>query len=571
MRTRLLKWTVLGLALVLAPSAARAGSSPVKGTPSAKTGVQTDGIEGPREVNLAAVPQMTEGQMAALRETPPLRTGFSPAQYAAAKAAATAASNALGGGSAQNAMPSRAGGGPEGTPAATVGFHGVHQGCGGSWVPPDQALAVNQSFVVQGVNACIAVYSKSGVLQPGFPKDLNTFFGLPASKHFLFDPRAIYDWVHNRWILVVADCKFCNTGSQKGMGIVAVSQTSDPRGAWFVYRISPGNLSIGDFFDFPQLGQDRRAVYLSFNHFGAINFIDAHVLILPKSNLYSGTSLGSISYVYGFYAGGFYVDTVQPANEFSPSDHARAEFLMNSFNINFGGGQCYYSSCNGLVVWAISNPIVAPEASGVIIATANNYSFPPNASESGCVGCIETDDVRISGAVPYHAGSLLGSLNTASGAAGSHVLWFEVKPTLSDSGACGSTDCPHINGAQIVNEDCFFCGSAADWFYATLQPDLENNVTMVFNFSNSLIFPELAYTSRRATQAHNTMHDGGFILQSGIAYYSQNPKRWGDYTAVAPDLTSARSMVWFSGEFSNPAGKWGTAIGANGFNRVVDP
>jgi hypothetical protein len=573
MQQRRLRWAVLGLALAFVSSVARAQSNPVKGSASATLGVQTAGVEGPEEANLAAVPQMSREQVAALPAAPPLRTGFTPEQYAAAKAAAMVASNAQGSGNGQSAMPSMPGGGPGQTPSASAGFFGIKEGCGGTLVPPDMGLAVNQSFVVEAVNACVAIYSKSGVLQAGFPKNLNAFFGLGAAN-FLFDPRAIYDWVNNRWILVVADCRFCSTGSQMGLGIVAVSQTSDPRGAWFVYKISPALLSTGDLFDFPQLGQDRKAVYLSFNHFGAVNFIDAHVLILPKSKLYSGTSLGSISFFFNFNAGGFTLDTIQPANEFSPSDHPRAEFLMNSFNIHFGGGQCFSSSCNGLVVWAISNPIAGPEASGVIVGTANNYSFPPNASQSGCgsSNCMpDTNDVRISGSVPYHAGSLFGSLNTASGAPGPHILWFEVKPHLTDTGSCATSACPHVNGATIVNEDCYFCGFSGGWFFGTLQPDLENNVTMVFNYSDSSHFPGTAYVSRRATQAPNSMHDNGIFLTSGAAFYNQFPARWGDYTDAAPDLTTAGSRIWFAGEFSNGVGRWGTVIGANGFNLVTDP
>jgi hypothetical protein len=568
MKTRLLKLAVLGLALVLTPCAARAASP---GAPTVSKGVQTNGVEAIREVNLAALPQMSQGEIAAVRQATPFRTTLSPAQYAAAKAAATAKSNAQGGGNVQSAMPSQPGAGPGQTPLASVGFYGSHEGCGGSWVPPDQALAVNQSYVVQGVNACIAVYNKSGALLAGFPKSLNAFFGRSYPTHFLFDPRAIYDWVNNRWILVVADCKFCGTGSQTGFALVAVSQTSDPTGAWFIYGIHPATMSVGDFFDFPQVGQDRRAIYLSFNHFGPVSFVDAEVLILPKSNLYSGTSLSSINYFYGFAANGNFVDTVQPANEFSPSDHPRAEFLMNSFNGNFGGGVCS-SGCNGLVVWAISNPFGSPpEGSGWIISTANNYYLPPSATQPGCAGCIDTNDVRISGTVAYHAGSLFGSLNTAAVGAGPHILWFEVKPTLNDTGSCSTSACPDIDGASIANEDCYFCGTPGGWYFGTLQPDLENNVTMVFNYSDASYYPGLAYVSRRATQHPNTMHDNGIFLKAGVAYYNQSPPRWGDYTAVAPDLSSAGSKVWFSGEFSNGAGKWGTVMGANGFNRVVDP
>jgi hypothetical protein len=49
------------------------------------------------------------------------------------------------------------------------------------------------------------------------------------------------------------------------------------------------------------------------------------------------------------------------------------------------------------------------------------------------------------------------------------------------------------------------------------------------------------------------------------------PRRWGDYSATAPDLTSAASQVWFAGEFSNAAGIWKTEIGHNSFNQIKYP
>jgi hypothetical protein len=96
---------------------------------------------------------------------------------------------------------------------------------------------------------------------------------------------------------------------------------------------------------------------------------------------------------------------------------------------------------------------------------------------------------------------------------------------------------------------------------------------MVFNFSNGSNAPSVAYTSRRVTEAPNLMHDGGIYLINPVANYTLGtpPRRWGDYSATAPDLTSAASQVWFAGEFSNAAGIWKTAIGHNSFNQIKYP
>lgn len=573
MKLKRVKLALAALLLVMTPVAAHAQAKPTAEGGSAS-------MEAPVKANLGALPRLTPQEVANLPAAPPVRTAFTPQQYAAVKAIAAERSAALGG---AVAAPVSSGSGAPETPYAATAFRGAKEGCAtypSAYVPPDMALAVNQSYVVQAVNSCIAVYNKSGALEPGFPKSLNAFVGAGANAA-IFDPRAIYDWVHNRFILVLAKV----SGSGKSKIVVAVSRNSDPTGGWYIYILNLfyADFNPGDLADFPELGQDRKAIYVSFNHFTTSSYADAHVLVLPKSPMYAGSSF-SYFYFHNFSVGGQNIDTIQPANEYSPSDRPRAEFLINSANINFGGGGCS-SSCNGLVVWAISNPLAKggaalPNATGQFVATANNYQLPPNARQPGCSatsGCaLDTDDVRISGSVEYHAGSMYASLNTASkSAAGSHVLWFEVQPFLNDNDAssCGSGTnyCPDITGAKILNEDCFNCGSNGDWYYGTLQSDLENNATMVFNYSDASSYPGVAYTTRRSTQASNTMHDSGFYIINGQAFYNQTPVRWGDYSATAPDLSSSRSSMWVAGEYSKGNGLWGTAIADVGYNAITDP
>src|SRR5262249_32918694 len=145
-----------------------------------------------------ALPQLAPQDLQTLLPSPAPRTGLTPEEYSALKDEVS-----------QQSAPTRSATAPPPalppdsllTPSASVSFTGQGQSFCGA-IPSDMALAVGTTFVVQANNSCIAVFSKNGTLQAGFPKSLDAFLGLPASA-FPFDPRALYDWVNNRFILVV--------------------------------------------------------------------------------------------------------------------------------------------------------------------------------------------------------------------------------------------------------------------------------------------------------------------------------------------------------------------------------
>jgi hypothetical protein len=578
MQAKLLLWSIVAFWLLAMFGLANAQQHETVGLQtSADLDEDTTGI--PLEVVLGALPQITLEEVQAHPPVPAPLMGLTPQEYNTLKAQVgeprSRATGALPPSFPEDSSPLAA---AVWTPGANLAFVGGDQVACGSLIPSDMALAVGATFVVQLVNTCIAVFDKNGALQTGFPKSLNNFLGLPATA-FTFDPRALYDWVNDRFIVVIDQFD-----SNRGTIWVAASQTSDPRGAWNIYGLGvPGGGSI--FGDYPTLGQDREAIYVGMNRFQGNSFIDAAVLFLPKSAIYAGAGF-SYNFFFNFAVGGIPVDTIQPANVMNLADRPRAEFMVNSFNINFGGGGCR-NGCNGLVVWAVANPLVVsgspgPELSGVVIGTANNYAFPPNARQPGCPtgSClINTLDTRISGGVNYSAGSLWGALETqgSGGNPGATLIWFQLRPFLNAGNprCTGAFEglCADIIGADVLNEDCFFCGGRGangSNYYGTLQPDSEGNVTMVYNYSDDNFFPGTAYVTRRVTQQKNLMPDGGIFLAVGQAFYQQldmfGRNRWGDYTGTAPDLTDPRQVfMWFSGMFSATNGTWFTAIGRNGY------
>lgn len=531
---------------------------------------------------LDSLPRMTRQEALAHPKIRRPAAGIGEQQYQARKArAATAPFTTKGASEPPAPAPAR----PIGleTPGARKNFNGGDETCS-NLTPADMGIAAARNVVLQLVNSCIYIFNGNGVLSVGYPKSFNAFLGLPASAD-TFDPRALYDAVANRFITTIDQFDVANN---QGFVWVSVSATSDPRGAWFHYRMQFG--SQGSAPDFPTLGQDRHGIYIGANVFGAANgnftsFQQNQVDLLPKAAMYRGAGF-NFRFFTNLNVGGVNVDSTQPANTADTMDNPRAEFMVSSKNINFGGGQCSGSPCNGLVVWALSNQFDTttffPELSGVSIGTAHNYMLPPAARQKGGPNNIDTGDTRISGEVTYSHGTLYAALNTKDDGGFASTLWFQIQPVLNDNDprctGAFTNACPQITTATILNEECFACGGQGtngSNYYGVVQPDLEGNATMVYAFSDDNNNPGVAYASRRATQAANSFHDVGNFLADGQHSYSQG--RWGDYNGVAllqgiqQPIETTPQVIWFSGMYALSNGNWGTRIGDNGFANVRQP
>jgi hypothetical protein len=81
--------------------------------------------------------------------------------------------------------------------------------------------------------------------------------------------------------------------------------------------------------------------------------------------------------------------------------------------------------------------------------------------------------------------------------------------------------CPQITRASVLNEVCWVCASGqgdstGSTFYPEVQPDPEGDVLVVSNYSDDATLPSSACATNRTTAAPGTMHDGGFLLQTGL-------------------------------------------------------
>lgn len=555
--------------------------------------------EAPAHVALANLPQITAAEARAYRPAPrPHNPYFTDEQWKAVKAQAaqmpavarpeegvnpsapslpTASTGEVGifatpQEEAATSTPPEGGGAL--TPGAFVDFNGGRN-CG--YVPSDMGVAVSGSWVVQVINACVYVYSKSGVLQSGFPKSLDSVLGWSAST-FTFDPRVTYDFTPGRFIITAAT-EFSST--HVGYFNVAASATSDPRGTWHVYHLGQSNVNL---VDFPTLGQNWAndpfdgAIYTCANLYFTSGAFTAKCLFLPKAAVYAGNSF-SYNTASNFSYGGTTLDTIQPVNVFQPGEKPRAEFAVNALNTG-GGGVCGGHPCNGLMIWAFANTLVQSgspgvKISGIHVSTPSSYSEPANGDNAGfCNNCIDTGDNRISGMVQYSAGRIFPTINVGNGGT-SAVLGWVIRPFLNDNGG-GCTGsftnaCPTISGATVEQEFCDYCGAGhgGSAYYGAIATTEENNWTMFATYSSQSTSPGTFYTSNRVTW-QKPLHDAGtFSCQLNNNYNG----RWGDYSAAAPDIpgSSNQPAIWGSGMYVASTGSFGTCIAANRFAKVTDP
>jgi len=541
--------------------------------------VGTKESDAAREVVLGDIPLKSITEMAIPGRFSSLRpqNGLSDSEYAALKVAASKAQN----GAIRSKVVSPAiVKGPD-TPSPSPIFVGVDESCS-NITPSDMALAVGPNFELQVVNDCMAVFDRSGILQTGFPKSINTFFGLPPNNfaigRTMTDPRAFYDNVAGRFVFVALFEDFPNS---RGFVEIAVSKTKDPRAGWFLTQLQVG--VAGQCPDFPALGQGRNGdkfvgvIAVGFNVFncntkGFTTFHDDQIFFLPKKALYAGTQF-SFGLVMDLTLNGIPVDTVQPVNVAFADESPRTVFAVNLLNINFGGSVCA-SGCNGLVVWSFSNVVLNPGSPGLVLSaqfinTPSSYSLAADASQPFFRNSIDSGDTRISGTAQYAAGSIYATLDTNNGGMGSAILAYQIHAFLNDNGDGHCTGdflnaCPTLTGAGVDNEISYGIGGGtiANAYFGTLQPDAERNLTMVFNFSGDNSFPGVAVVSNRVTQAPGNWHDPGIFLCAGQGLYTQG--RWGDFTGTSIE-TSSQQKMWVSGMFSDGSGNWSTCIGKNGY------
>jgi hypothetical protein len=599
--------TVSALLLAsLSASAASAGTSTVSGTP-------------------ADNPTQTLGVATLYNTTAPVGLTAAPANSSSSSSSTKTDAHAhlftrdpkMNVSNATLQTPSPTGTPVVGSPGAASGFNGLshtdqrlagtgqYAGTQFSLEPPDQGLCVGNGFVVEPINDAFAVYDESGKKLTATTA-LNQFYQRspaiirstpPVVGDFLSDPKCYFDPVGQRFIQTILEMDSPGPSGvfpffQPSHVLIAVSQTSDPTGAWNLYSVNttddgsngtPQHANCPCLPDQPLLGANRDGVFIDTNEFqnNAQGFFNGgQIYALGRKHLESGAA--SVQFVHlnvgtvptGDPALPFW-GSIQPSTSINPSSNT--ELLMT------GGPEDQFQNNapldNRIAAWSL-----APTASlngnsphltlRHLVLTSETYGLPINQGATQKPGptplgtavgegleTINANDSRMNQVVNV-GGVLYGGVNTtvlsSHGAAEVGIAYFVV-------GAFGT---PGFLSAHILTQG-YVAVDGENVLFPSIAVNKFGVGAMAFTLSGPDFFPSAAYVRFAFGAPVGAIHisgagtgpEDGFTGYKFFGAPTPGVARWGDYSAAV----SADGAIWMGNEFipgtpRTVLANWGTFL-----------
>lgn len=459
--------------------------------------------------------------------------------------------------------------------AATVSWDSFNFYNSGAF-PPDPIGAAGPDHVVNVINSSYAFYDKLGGLD-----DSGTLFDFfaPLSDTGTFDPKVVYDHFHDRWVIVTLEL-YGTVANPFSEILVAVSDDSDPNGTWYQTEINALTLLGGEnrFADYPGLGVDEDAIYVTANMFGVSSgsYSNARIWVVRKGagsgGLYDG---GAASVVPVAPPGSSLNFTLQPAQLLSVHPNATVGTYFTAYNGANDGAQEY------LHIYTLTNPLGVPALTEEFVAMGviDSLAAVPTAPQAAAVPInIDSGDRRVYSSVwrdsnLYATTTLVTPGGADAGQATAH--WFQLDTTTL--GVTTVVDQGNVGGEDIA--------AGTYTFYPSVTVNSASWMGIGFSASAATIFPGAYFTFRTPTDPAGTVQPSDTV-RAGIDRYARSANglnRWGDYSGVSFDPTN--DCFWAYNEYSltrdptdpvNQNGVWGTAwaafcIGAECGNSAIEP
>ncbi|WP_435152529.1 hypothetical protein [Haladaptatus sp. DFWS20] len=439
-----------------------------------------------------------------------------------------------------------------------VGAEGTRGG-----VPSDSQIATGRSKNVHALNRQVAIFNKrSGHQQRKV--QLEDLFepvidepdgGFAYGDPFVFDPRARYDRNADRFVIAavqyepgitedgeIVDREDQEEGKEPGEGeegeedeegdaeplqrpprgwwCIAVSDNSNPNGKWHVYRIPP--LNNEGLVDYPTLGLDRDAIYLTQNFFG--EELEVTMVTLDKEAMYEGRDV--------------------TANHFTALDNPEVEktdFTVQPALQPFSGGSdvTFYlvdsvfpsPTASAFTLWEVTDPVDDPSLDCFTV-DVEEFAYPPAARQPNSDKRIDTLGTRLMNA-DYNDGSLWTAHTVqydwnGDGSAVAAIKWYEI-----------DTDSREVVQSGVYGEP------DTSYFIPTVGSD-GNSTVITHNVSGPNTFPQMDVAGR-SDDWDDEGEDGddgesgwrSVVVQDGESRYDygegEEVMRWGDYNGVSLD------------------------------------
>lgn len=430
-------------------------------------------------------------------------------------------------------------------------------------IPPDTNGDVGPNHYVQFVNLLFQVFDKDTATPLlAAPAKLSALFaslGGPCASMDDGDPVVLYDPLADRWLL--------SQLSEAGPPFhecLAVSQSGDPTGAYFVYDfVMPKN----HFNDYPKFGVWPDAYYMTDNQFTSLTgpFVGAGAFAFNRAKLVAGDR--SAEFIYfdlelldPAIAGVLPADLDGPppplgtpgyfacftATEFGdPKDALR----LFEFHADFS------TPLNSTFAERPESPVATAAFDPTFNCGSSGLSCVPQPSPAPAGASLDVLSDRLMHRLQYRYFGTHESLVTnhtvdVNGNSHAGVRYYELRRPLP-------------GGSFFINEQASFAPDSNHRWMGSAAMDRQGDIAVGYSVSSSTTFPSIRYAGRLATDPSGGLFQGEATLQAGGGSQTSSGDRWGDYSMLAVDPVDDCTF-WYTNEYyaATSSRGWRTRIGS---------
>lgn len=423
--------------------------------------------------------------------------------------------------------------------------------------PPDTVGDVGPDHYVQMVNLSIQVFDKNGT--PAGPAvDSNQVWqagGGACATTNSGDPIVLYDQFADRWILSQFSIPDSVDFEAPFYECVAVSQTGDPTGAYFLYSFEYQALP-----DYPKLGVWTNAYLVSYNMFAAktLNYLGHRICAWDRAAMLAGQTVTELCY-----------DLVQEVSTL-PAD-------IDGSTPPPAGSPGYFvglpwSENDHLTMYRLTPDFTNPAASvlnGPIRIPVAEFTFACAAVSRG--KCIPQPQTETSARLESLGDRMMYRLAYRN--FGDHES-LVTNHTVAMDGDLGFTRQTGLKWYELRNlaapvPQVYQEGVAADvdgvtfrWMGSTAM-DRSGNMAIGYSTSGLAAgsFPSIRYAGRRNTDPLNQMPQAESLIIAGTGVQESQYGRWGDYSSMNVDPVDDCTF-WYTTEYIQTSGDsdWQTRV-----------
>ncbi|HPH96167.1 MAG TPA: carboxypeptidase regulatory-like domain-containing protein [Anaerolineaceae bacterium] len=372
-------------------------------------------------------------------------------------------------------------------------------------------------------------------------------FGGPCETSNDGDPIVLYDEIANRWMI----SQFAVNGPY--YNCMAISQTSNPAGAYYRYAFLYSNTKMNDY---PKFGIWPDGYYMTVNQFtGGSSWGGAGVAVYERDQMLTGGTARQVIFdletansAFGGMLPADFEGTPPAAgtpNYFAEVDDSSNglgtvdEMRIWHFHTDWAGNTFSFGNSgqpDQVLVVSNFNPICT---------STRDCVSQPNAQKLDAIGD------RLMYRLAYRqledgTTRMVVNHTVDAGSTRAAVRWYE----LQTSGA-----------TWTITQQGTYAGDVADathrWM-GSISMDRMGNLALGYSMSSTTMNPSIGLVGRLNTDPANVMAQGERVAFSGTAAQS-GVNRWGDYSSMSIDPQDGCTF-WFTTEYSTGSWDWATRI-----------